>query len=170
MQGRSLDTNEVSGTQGPDCLQLRGPCYKGPAGMVSESLVFQVTQEITDETRIFRVLGAHRWVMVAPEMHLLLRIPPQARDGGFAWLSCLAALVPLPPPGTSSWRAFPLTTLEHTATSTSSQVTRAATEMSPWRRPGLGCHLQPLLGPQRADLILRGVGGQGGEVAHPPQQ
>lgn len=61
MQGRSLDTNEVSGAQGPGHpAPLSLPLWRGPAGVVSVPLVFQVTQEITDETRIFRVLGAHR--------------------------------------------------------------------------------------------------------------
>lgn len=65
MQGRSLDTNEVSGTQDPGCSHNPTPCWPRPLG---EDLLgwpqclfsSQVTQEITDETRIFRVLGAHR--------------------------------------------------------------------------------------------------------------
>lgn len=65
MQGRSLDTNEVSGTQDPGCPHNPMPCWPRPLG---EDLLgwpqclfsSQVTQEITDETRIFRVLGAHR--------------------------------------------------------------------------------------------------------------
>lgn len=64
MQGRSLDTNEVSGTQEPgpgsplpSCLHLLG---EDPLGWLPCPFSSQVTQEITDETRVFRVLGAHR--------------------------------------------------------------------------------------------------------------
>lgn len=62
MQGRSLDTNEVSGTQAPgrpppSCLHLLG---EDLLGWPQCPFSCQVTQEITDETRVFRVLGAHR--------------------------------------------------------------------------------------------------------------
>lgn len=58
MQGRSLDTNEVSVGFRTCCR----PRYleKDLLGRLQGSLSPQVTQEITDETRIFRVLGAHR--------------------------------------------------------------------------------------------------------------
>lgn len=75
MQGRSLDTNEVSG---PRVLTASmSPYLERTIGMVSGSLVFQVTQEITDETRIFRVLGAHRYLQCA----FNFRRCPQARLG-----------------------------------------------------------------------------------------
>lgn len=62
MQGRSLDTNEVSGTLDPRCPWPGGHCLLGeePLGWPQCPFSSQVTQEITDETRIFRVLGAHR--------------------------------------------------------------------------------------------------------------
>lgn len=60
MQGRSLDTNEVSGPRVLTASNSEPPVEKGLLGWSSGSFAFQVTQEITDETRIFRVLGAHR--------------------------------------------------------------------------------------------------------------
>ena len=57
MQGRSLDTNEVRGTREPRLSHLLG---EDALGWLQRPISSQVTQEITDETRIFRVLGAHR--------------------------------------------------------------------------------------------------------------
>lgn len=75
MQGRSLDTNEVSGAR--ILTASMSPCLERTVGMVSGTLVFQVTQEITDETRIFRVLGAHRYLKCT----FNFRYHPQARFG-----------------------------------------------------------------------------------------
>lgn len=62
MQGRSLDTNEVNGTQEPGCPPPSCTHLLGEdlLGWPQDPFSSQVTQEITDETRVFRVLGAHR--------------------------------------------------------------------------------------------------------------
>lgn len=76
MQGRSLDTNEVSGAR--ILTASMSPYLERTVGMVSGSFVFQVTQEITDETRIFRVLGAHRYLKYT----FNFRYPPRLDWGG----------------------------------------------------------------------------------------
>lgn len=62
MQGRSLDTNEVNRTQEPGCPPPSCPhlLREDLLGWPQCPFSSQVTQEITDETRVFRVLGAHR--------------------------------------------------------------------------------------------------------------
>ncbi|XP_074192722.1 mitogen-activated protein kinase kinase kinase kinase 2 isoform X3 [Rhinolophus sinicus] len=66
MQGRSLDTNEVNGTQEPGCPPPSCPHLLGEdlLGCPQDPFSSQVTQEITDETRVFRVLGAHRDIIL----------------------------------------------------------------------------------------------------------